>query len=113
RRRLGLEGQIVLYLGRICRQKGTDTLLAAHELVSAQRPDVNLVLAGPVDQFGAEREHARTEAWKARIAAAGAKYLGLVPDDRLRGLYNAADVFVMPTAELEMFGMAAVEAQAC
>jgi glycosyltransferase involved in cell wall biosynthesis len=29
------------------------------------------------------------------------------------GIYNACDIFVMPTRELEMFGMAAVEAQAC
>jgi len=29
------------------------------------------------------------------------------------GIYNACDVFAMPTRELEMFGMAAVEAQAC
>src|SRR5207249_7257674 len=31
----------------------------------------------------------------------------------LAGVYNMADVFVMPTRALEMFGMAAVEAQAC
>jgi glycosyltransferase involved in cell wall biosynthesis len=36
-----------------------------------------------------------------------------VSDERLPRLYNAADVFVMPTAELEMFGMAALEAEAC
>ena len=29
------------------------------------------------------------------------------------GIYNACDIFAMPTRELEMFGMAAVEAQAC
>jgi glycosyltransferase involved in cell wall biosynthesis len=113
RGRLGVQGKVVLYLGRICQQKGTDTLLAAHERVSAQRPDVNLVLAGPVDQFSAEQDSSRTGPWEARMAAAGARYLGRVPDERLRGLYNAADVFVMPTATLEMFGMAAVEAQAC
>jgi glycosyltransferase involved in cell wall biosynthesis len=113
RRRLGLEGPIVLYLGRICRQKGTDTLLAAHERVVGRRPDVNLVLAGPVDQFDARQDGDRADSWEARISAAGAGYLGRVPDDRVPALYNAADVFVMPTAELEMFGMAAVEAQAC
>jgi glycosyltransferase involved in cell wall biosynthesis len=113
RQRLGVEGKVVLYLGRICRQKGTDTLLAAHERVLAARSDVELVLAGPVDQFDADQDSSRTGPWEARLAAAGARYLGRVPDERLRGLYNAADVFVMPTATLEMFGMAAVEAQAC
>ena len=37
----------------------------------------------------------------------------MVEDGRLPALYNAADVFVMPTTELEMFGMAVVEALAC
>ncbi len=113
RRRLGVQGKIVLYLGRICRQKGTDTLLDAHERLRAVRSDVDLVLAGPVDQFDADQDSRRTGPWEERMAAAGAQYLGRVPDERLRGLYNAADVFVMPTATLEMFGMAAVEAQAC
>jgi glycosyltransferase involved in cell wall biosynthesis len=113
RRRLGVEGKVVLYLGRICRQKGTDTLLTAHERLTAHRSDVELVLAGPVDQFDADQDSNRTGPWEQRMAAAGARYLGRVPDERLRGLYNAADVFVMPTATLEMFGMAAVEAQAC
>jgi glycosyltransferase involved in cell wall biosynthesis len=113
RRRLGVQGKVVLYLGRICRQKGTDTLLDAHGRVRAARSDVELVLAGPVDQFDADQDTSRTGPWEERMTAAGARYLGRVPDDRLRGLYNAADVFVMPTATLEMFGMAAVEAQAC
>jgi glycosyltransferase involved in cell wall biosynthesis len=113
RLRLGLQGRMVLYLGRICHQKGTDTLLAAYERVAARRPDVDLVLAGPVDQFDAKQDRSLTRQWEQRIAAVGGGYLGRVEDARLRGLYNAADVFVMPTAELEMFGMAAVEAQAC
>src|SRR5207244_1408501 len=40
-------------------------------------------------------------------------YLGAVEESRLRAVYNLADVFVMPTRKSEMFGMAAVEAQAC
>jgi glycosyltransferase involved in cell wall biosynthesis len=36
-----------------------------------------------------------------------------VDDSELPGVYNMADVFVMPTRRHEMFGMAAVEAQCC
>jgi len=36
-----------------------------------------------------------------------------VEERRLNAIYNLADVFVMPTRADEMFGMAAVEAQAC
>lgn len=37
----------------------------------------------------------------------------MVDESILPSVYNLADVFVMPTRELEMFGMAAIEAQAC
>lgn len=111
RTRLGIGGPMIVYIGRVCRQKGTDTLLDAFDLVQRARPDARLVIAGPLEQFDAD--HAVTEDWESRMRAAGVLYLGVVPDQRLPALYNAADVFVMPTAELEMFGMAAVEAQAC
>jgi glycosyltransferase involved in cell wall biosynthesis len=39
--------------------------------------------------------------------------LGLVPDDELRDWYRAADIFVLPTVELEGFGMVTIEALAC
>jgi glycosyltransferase involved in cell wall biosynthesis len=43
----------------------------------------------------------------------GGRYLGAVDDRCLAAVYNACDIFVMPTRWAEMFGMAAVEAQAC
>ncbi len=41
------------------------------------------------------------------------RFLGFVPEERLPLLYQAADVFVLPTRELEGFGLATVEALAC
>jgi glycosyltransferase involved in cell wall biosynthesis len=104
--------RVILYLGRVCEQKGTDTLLEAFLAVRRADPDVDLVIAGPIAQF-AQRDTSERNDWLKRMHGAGATYLDLVPDDRLVGLLNLADVFVMPTRELEMFGMAAVEAQAC
>jgi glycosyltransferase involved in cell wall biosynthesis len=109
---LGVKGPVILYVGRICKQKGTDTLLEAYEHLRARTQDADLVLVGPIEQFDA-RDVKAVHKWKDLIANAGAMYLGAVADERLPRLYNAADVFVMPTAELEMFGMAAVEAEAC
>jgi spore coat protein SA len=110
RARLGLHGkQVLLYVGRLCEQKGTDLLISAFLRVKEKYPDVCLLAVGPADQFG------RTEANSlvARLEIATGIYLPPVDDDELPGIYNAADLFVMPTRELEMFGMAAVEAQAC
>lgn len=111
RNRLELSGPIVLYVGRVNEQKGTDTLLDAFRTVHDNLPEARLVVVGPIDQFGGGDR--RDTPWPARIEAAGGLYLGAIEEERLAGIYNMADVFVMPTKEHEMFGMAAAEAQAC
>jgi D-inositol-3-phosphate glycosyltransferase len=110
RRRLKINGKVVLYLGRVCEQKGTDTLLSAFRRLRSFDPTIQLLIAGPLEQF---LGNPSVSEWPQSIAASGARYLGRVPDERLPGLMTLADVFVMPTRNLEMFGMAAVEAQAC
>lgn len=101
-----MDGSVVLYLGRVCRQKGSDLLLAA-----APRLNARVVVAGPIGQFGGVVEPEVD--WEQAMTDAGVVYLGRVADARLPGLLTRADVFVMPTRELEMQGMAALEALAC
>jgi glycosyltransferase involved in cell wall biosynthesis len=101
--------RVVLYVGRVCEQKGTDILLRAFESLKARMSDVRLVVAGPNGQFGNYSESDLTR----RIREVGGLYLGAVEECLLSSIYNLADVFVMPTRSLEMFGMAALEAQAC
>ncbi len=107
RNRLAVNGKpVILFAGRLCEQKGTGLLLAAYRQL--QRAAA-LIVAGPCGQFG--KTHVTPLAGE--VGVAGGLYLAPVDDDELPGLYNACDIFVMPTRELEMFGMAAVEAQAC
>lgn len=107
RARLGLDARpVILYVGRLCRQKGTDLLTAAYRML--KRPAA-LVVAGPCDLFG----QTQLNALVAQIQEAGGIYLPPLEDADMPGIYNACDIFAMPTRELEMFGMAAVEAQAC
>jgi glycosyltransferase involved in cell wall biosynthesis len=107
---LGIDQRVVLYVGRVCEQKGSDVLLAAARTLRERRRDVRLVVAGPIGQFGLTDD---PEGWIERIREVGGLYLGAVEESRLHAIYNLADVFVMPTRANEMFGMAAVEAQAC
>lgn len=107
--KLGISKRVVLYVGRVCEQKGTDVLIKAYNLLREQRNDIILVVAGPSYQFGSQKTSVLTEA----ISQAGGLYLGAVDEDQLAPLYNMAEVFVLPSRELEMFGMVAVEAQAC
>jgi glycosyltransferase involved in cell wall biosynthesis len=101
--------RIILYVGRVCRQKGTDLLIDAYLRIRQQHPFVRLVVAGPAMAFGQTGESELTR----RIAKCGGIYLGAVAEEELASIYNMADIFVMPTREAEMFGMAALEAQAC
>jgi glycosyltransferase involved in cell wall biosynthesis len=110
RRMNGLEGKrVILYVGRVCEQKGTDILLEAYRTVKKRVLDAALVVAGPAGQF----ENVRDSSLTREIVEVGGLYLGAVREPELASVYNMCDVFVMPTRDLEMFGMAAVEAQAC
>lgn len=110
KRALGIENKrVILYVGRVCRQKGTDLLIDAFQHLKQRCENVSLVVAGPAEQFGNQRHTGLTR----MIAEVGGIYLGPVQDKDLAATYNLCDVFVMPTRSIEMFGMAALEAQAC
>ena len=53
------------------------------------------------------------EVARARGIAARVRFEGRVPDETLPAMYAAADVFVLPSAALECFGLIALEALAC
>jgi glycosyltransferase involved in cell wall biosynthesis len=110
RRSLGIEKErVILYVGRVCQQKGTDILIDAFQRLKQKLRNVSLVVAGPAEQFGNDSHTALTR----RISEVGGVYLGPVQEKELAATYNLCDVFVMPTRSIEMFGMAALEAQAC
>jgi glycosyltransferase involved in cell wall biosynthesis len=107
---LGLRDEfVVLYVGRVCRQKGTDLLIEACTQLRNEGRDVRLVIAGPLAQFGNDADNG----FARMIELHNVLYLGPVDEAILPSIYNIADVFVMPTRTHEMFGMAAIEAQAC
>jgi glycosyltransferase involved in cell wall biosynthesis len=110
REALGVDGTVLLYVGRVCRQKGSDTLLDAFQALRRRHDRLRLVICGPIGQFGRKDD---SEGWQERIRAAGAIYADAVAEERLAGMYNLCDLFVMPTRQYEMFGMAALEALAC
>jgi len=107
RAELGLDGVIMLYVGRLCDQKGTDVLLDVWQRCPPS--GATLMLAGPIGQFGRDQPGKLPE----RMKSIGVLYIGAIEERRLADVYNACDVFVMPTVRDEMFGMAALEAQAC
>lgn len=100
---------VLLYVGRVCEQKGSDLLLEAYAKLRAEGRNVRLVVAGPIGQFN----QTGSDDFARELARLQGIYLGPVEEEILASVYNMADIFVLPTRENEMFGMAAIEAQAC
>ncbi|HEU5002835.1 MAG TPA: glycosyltransferase family 4 protein [Actinomycetota bacterium] len=84
----------VLFVGRPEPRKGFDVLLAAMEEVRRHLPVTLVTTAAPPD------------------APVWVRSVGRVPDDRLPGIYAAADVFCAPSLAGESFGIVLVEAMA-
>jgi len=115
RRRLGLEGKVVLSLGRLARNKGYDLLIRGFAEVAAREPSARLVLAVGGEHLDAA-ESQILEACRALVHELGLSsrvtFMGFVADAELADFYRAADVFVL-CSRYEPFGMTAIEAMAC
>lgn len=115
KRELGLEGRIVLALGRMARNKGYDLLLRSLPHVFQRVDDARLLLAaGSSEPSDGERDQIAGLRALADELGIGDRVLfhDHIPDDALADHYRAADVFAL-SSRYEPFGMTAVEAMAC
>jgi len=95
---------LVLFVGRLVYYKGVDVLLDALRLT----PTARLAIVGVGPLMGRLAERAAALGITDRL-----KFLGSVPDDRLRSLYKCARFLVLPSvAPSEAFGMVQLEAMA-
>ncbi len=107
RERLGVpEVKVVLAVRRLSVRMGLDVLLRAW--VEVHDPAALLVIAGS----GAEGEHLRALARELGIDNR-VRFLGRVEDDDLPRWYAAADLSVVPSTDLEGFGLIVLESLAC
>ena len=103
------EARKILFLSRLHPKKGVDLLLrAAAELKKGPMP-FQLLIAGP----GEDRYVAQLKALSSALGVDDVTlFLGMVHGIEKRSLYEAADVFVLPTHQ-ENFGLVLAEAMAC
>jgi len=102
---LGLaEGPVLLYAGRIAREKNLHLLKPLCERLRRSSRLVNLVVAGDGPGLEELRRSFRGKDW--------AFFPGCVPQKILPYFYSGADVLVFPSGA-DTFGMAVLEAQAC
>jgi len=112
---LGLEGPIVLALGRMAHNKGYDLLIRSMPVVFQRIEGARLVLAvGSTEPTEREREQIAElkELARALGVAERVVFRDYIPDEELADYYRAADVFAL-SSRYEPFGMTAVEAMAC
>ncbi len=95
------EGPYVLAVATLEPRKNLSMLAAAHALVRAQRPELELVVAGAPVHW-AQQE----------LAGEGVTALGFVADEQLPALYRGASVVAYPSL-FEGFGIPVVEAMGC
>lgn len=99
RQRFGLNGPIVLFVGRWSLGKGAAELAAAWPTVQRMHPTARLVIVG-------RRETALAP------AAEGAIFTGPLPHAEVLGLMRLAQVFVLPSRWPEPFARTGLEAMA-
>jgi len=98
----GKRAVIVLYVGRISREKGLDVLADAFGLAARAHPELELVLVG-------EGPYRATLA--SRLDGARHRFLGPLTGTALSSAYASADLFCLPS-RTETFGQVVLEAAA-
>jgi glycogen synthase len=96
--------KMVLFVGRLTRQKGPEYFLEIAERVVKAHPEVRFVMAGTGEYFNQLLEKAAQKEIAHRFHLTG--FLNL---EKVRTLLSIADVYVMPSVS-EPFGLSAVEA---
>lgn len=109
RRSLGLpdDGFVATVARRLEARMGLDVLLEAWAQVVAQHPGSTLVVVGTGSRSAALHRRATELGLRHQV-----RFLGRVPDTDLVTAYRAADVSVVPTIELEGFGLIVLESLA-
>jgi glycosyltransferase involved in cell wall biosynthesis len=109
--------KVLVYAGRLVRQKNIHLLLAMLEDIQRFNPDVKLILAGSADPGDPDSTAYRRELEQIlERQELGTKVLftGDVDDQGQANLFSAADIFLTCTTNRdENFGYSVVEAMAC
>ncbi|MBV9386690.1 MAG: glycosyltransferase family 4 protein [Chroococcidiopsidaceae cyanobacterium CP_BM_ER_R8_30] len=103
------QDRIILFTPRrLVQRMGLDKLLTAIAQIKPRIPDVWLAIAGLGPQQSALKQQATELGLNDQV-----RFLGFLPDDQLPLAYQAADLSVMPSQNLEGFGLTLLESLAC
>jgi len=87
---------------------GLENLIDAMKRVAKRHPEVLLFIGGKGYLEKELQERIHSQGLEQHI-----QLLGFIPEEKLPSYYQAADLFIMPTVELEGFGLSTIEALSC
>ena len=102
----------LLFVGRLERRKGIDTLLAIVPRLLERHPGLGITIAGDdtlTDGDGTTFRERFVAAYASNPLLDRIRFEGKVPDDRLYALFASCDIFVAPS-RYESFGLIFLEA---
>lgn len=105
---IGVDETVLLTVRRLVARNGVDRILTC---ASALRPELRrtrFLIAGTGERYEGLAARLRGDNLGELV-----ELLGFVPDEDLVKYYQAADVFLLPTRELECFGLPVIEAMGC
>lgn len=105
---LAEDSPAVLFLSRVHYKKGADVFIEAAGVLRERHVDAHFLIAGPGEE---DYLHQMRELARERGVADRVSFLGMVGGIEKVSLYQAADVFVLPTSQ-ENFGFVFFEALA-
>jgi glycosyltransferase involved in cell wall biosynthesis len=89
---LSSDENVILFVGRLAKEKGVEYLIDALPLVAVAHPSCRLLVIGEGTLLPELRQRARDQGEENRVS-----FLGSVPRHELVDWYSAADVFVLPS----------------
>jgi glycosyltransferase involved in cell wall biosynthesis len=95
---------VVLFVGRLIKEKGVDVLVKAAARMTDKRVFYAFVTSGSYEEF---------KTMVGGVVPSNVIYVGPVEYSKLHFYYNAADIFVLPSQKREGFSRAVLEAVLC
>lgn len=97
---------LITFVSKFTEFKGIDVLLKAAVSYEREMKGIKTLLIGSGELWNEMHELANN------LGLTGTLFMGQVPQSKLARIYNASDLFVLPS-RFEPFGLAALEAMAC
>jgi glycosyltransferase involved in cell wall biosynthesis len=101
-------GPVVITLRNLVPRTGVDLLVAAAGLLKDEYPDLRWCVIGQGPLLEKLKEQAKSLGVSERI-----EFTGYLSEQDVKLRMHAADLFMLPTRDLEGFGLVTIEANAC